>query len=190
MPRSYPKTSQAATKPKVSAKNPFSDSEPKKPPKSIPPPPTSGQDEGLSKRFFAWVQDKDIDGEKLDASLSDRLGLRRCWIDMAGDHAAATMLAQIVYWCFIPSKETGENKLTIKKHGKPWLAKSDREWWDECRLTRSQVDRILTQFREIGWIETRVMRFNGSPTTHICAQWPLLHSWRIAVDNPAEFAGK
>ena len=100
-----------------------------------------------------------------------------CWIDMAGDHAGATMLAQIMYWCFIPNKETGKIKLTIKKHGSSWLAKSDREWWEECRLTRSQVDRILAQFREVGWIETRVMRFNGSPTTHIRALWPLLHSW-------------
>lgn len=180
MPTSYPKAGRSPAKSQA-ATSPV----PKKPPKPIPPPPTSGQDNTLKNRFFAWVQDKDADGEVLDASLSDRLGLRRCWIDMAGDHAGATMLAQIIYWCFIPRKSTGESKLTIKKHGASWLAKSDREWWEECRLSRSQVDRILAQFRKVGWIETRVMRFNGSPTTHIQVLWPLLHSWQEAVDNPA-----
>ena len=184
---SHFKTSQASTETKASVRNP---SDPKKPPKSIPPPPTSGENKELGHRFLEWVQDKDVSGEKLDASLSDRLGLRRCWIDMARDHAAATMLAQIVYWCFIPSKETGKNKLTINKHGSQWLAKSDREWWEECRLTRSQVDRILEQFRGVGWIKTKTMRFNGSPTTHISAMWPLVHSWQKAVDNPTEFSGK
>jgi hypothetical protein len=96
---------------------------------------------------------------------------RREYVDITpGDILTALVLSQIVYW-YLPSKETGKPKLRVSKQedGKKvwWLAKSHVDWMTELGLTRKQISRSLQVLVEKGIIETKVYRFNGSPTVHI-----------------------
>jgi len=142
--------------------------------------------ERLSHQFQSWSKYLDEDGMLVDEAMTDCLVLRRCWIDMAGDHAGGLMLAQIAYWILIPSKK-GQTKLRVHRHGSLWLAKSHRDWWNECRLSRCQVQRLLAKFEKNGWIETKTMRFNGAPTTHIRLRASFLHSWKHAILDPGNY---
>jgi len=140
----------------------------------------------LTELFLRWSAYRYEDGMHGDDAMTDCLLLRRCWIDMAGDHAGGLMLAQLAYWMLIPSKK-GETKLRVRRHGSLWLAKSHRDWWNECRLTRCQVQRLLAKFEKYGWIETKIMRFNGAPTTHIRLRASFLFHWQHTLLSPSYY---
>lgn len=95
----------------------------------------------------------------------DTIDVKTIYIDMAGDIAAGILLSQIVYW-YLPSKD-GKSKITVIKEGKEWIAKARYEWWDECRITPKQVDRAIGDLVELGILETKVFKFDNSPTKHI-----------------------
>lgn len=84
---------------------------------------------------------------------------------LGGDHLAALMLAQIVYWCS-PSKE-GKTKLRVFKRGQFWLVKSHVDWQNELRLTRRQSQRCLEVLKKAGLIKTELYRFGGHATVHL-----------------------
>lgn len=87
------------------------------------------------------------------------------YVVLTGDIVSALVLSQIVYW-FRPGKD-GKPKLTIRKEGKFWLAKSHLEWQEECGISRKQLSRSLEQLIELGLITVEIYRFNGAPTGHI-----------------------
>jgi len=93
--------------------------------------------------------------------------VKKVYVDMVDDLVAGVLLGQIVYWNSPAKKDAQETKLRIQKHGHLWLAKSRHSWWDEIRISPHQVDRALNILRKRGIIETKLMRFNGSPTLHI-----------------------
>jgi hypothetical protein len=101
-----------------------------------------------------------------------------------GDHLAALMLSQIVYW-YKPGKD-GKAKINLYKRDQYWLAKSHKEWFEELRLTRFQSQRCLAKLKEKGLITTELMRFDGSPTVHIRLNGVhgnrLPNDWRPAMD--------
>lgn len=82
---------------------------------------------------------------------------------------AGLMLSQILYW-YNPNA-TGKTRLRIRKHGFNWLAKSQRDWYTECRLSCEEAESALVWLKELHLIETALFRFNGSPTTHIRIRW-------------------
>lgn len=84
---------------------------------------------------------------------------------LEGDHLAALMLSQIVYWSSL--SKTGKTKLRVLKNGRYWLVKSHQDWWQELRLTQKQSRRCIEVLRERGLIKTEIHKFNSAPTVHI-----------------------
>lgn len=84
---------------------------------------------------------------------------------LEGDAVAAVILSQIAYW-FRPSAK-GKTKLRVYRQGVPWLAKSAPDWHEEVGLSPKQAYRAMGLLEAKGLIDKKVMRFNGTPTTHI-----------------------
>ena len=96
----------------------------------------------------------------------DVIGVKRCYVNIAGDLATGVLLSQIVYW-FLPSKKTGNPRVTIDREGRNWLAKKRDEWWEECCVTPKQFDRSIEILESLGIVTTALFKFSGSPTKHI-----------------------
>lgn len=85
---------------------------------------------------------------------------------VGSDAVLALFLSQVLYW-HGPDKQGVPRLRVVDKDGGYWLAKSAKEWEDDLLLSRRQVDRCVSTLSRMGVIETKLMRFNGSPTTHI-----------------------
>lgn len=84
---------------------------------------------------------------------------------LGGDHLAALMLAQIIYW-YLPTPQ-GKTKLRKFRDGYWWMAKSHVDWYEELRLTRRQSQRCIEVLRNKGLIDTALYLFDGHPTVHV-----------------------
>ena len=100
------------------------------------------------------------------------------YIDICGDLVAGTLLSQIIYW-FKPSSD-GKMKVRVFHDGKYWLAKSRDEWWDEIRITPRQFDYAIKSLINLGFVEKRVFKFNGTPMVHIR---PIAENINLATDK-------
>jgi len=100
-----------------------------------------------------------------EKSSRDVIDVKRIYIDIAEDLVSGILLSQIVYW-FLPD-DHGKSKLSIEREGKRWIAKSREDWWDECRITVKQFDRSSALLEDLGFICTRVFKFNGLAIKHI-----------------------
>jgi hypothetical protein len=95
----------------------------------------------------------------------DQLHISLISIDMVGgDIVTGLMLDRLRFW-FKPN-QNGKPKTTINRDGKRWVAKTRKEWHDECRLTERQADRATAKLVELGLVETKVWKFKGNPTLH------------------------
>lgn len=101
-----------------------------------------------------------------EKSTRDTIDVKKIYIDVCGDLVTGILLSQIVYW-YLPN-EKREHKLTINIDGKLWIAKSRNDWWAECRISPKQFDRVIAILEKKGFVETKVLKFHGSPTKHIC----------------------
>lgn len=80
----------------------------------------------------------------------------RVYIDLCGDHVAALLLNQIVYW----SDRT--------KDANGWFAKSYEDWRVEIGMSQYQVSRAVKVLKPLG-VETQVRRspyYQFAPTVH------------------------
>ena len=84
---------------------------------------------------------------------------------LKGDHVAARLLAQIVYW-YQPNEKTGKPKLKKQLGDKFWIAKTAAEWEIEISLTRRQVDRSKAILESMGIISTHSSGFAGDRSTY------------------------
>jgi DNA-binding MarR family transcriptional regulator len=90
----------------------------------------------------------------------------RAYVDLVdGDIPAALMFSQIAYW--YGWGEKGKSKLRVFHDGTYWLAKSAPDWNAELGLTEKQAYRCIGVLKAKGLIQTKVMKFNSSPTVHI-----------------------
>lgn len=71
-----------------------------------------------------------------------------------GNITEAIMLNQIVFYSDKSSRTDG------------YFYKSHHEWLDEVCLTERQVRSLSKKLKDKGWIETKIMKANGAPTTH------------------------
>lgn len=130
-------------------------------------------DEGLSLLFGDTVVEQEEKAYAAELILelgewvdSQCVAFRIIHVDIAGgDVISGLLLSQIRYW-FTPDRN-GKTKLRVHKDGKLWLAKSDKDWYEECRITEKQARRARGILEDLGLITTRVYRFNNVPTTHI-----------------------
>jgi len=101
-----------------------------------------------------------------EAASRDSINVKRVYIDVAGgDLVAGVLLSQIVYW-HLPGRDK-KPRIRVYKEGKHWLAKRREDWWEECRITPKRFDRACKLLESLGIIETKVFKFDGSPTKHI-----------------------
>ena len=105
---------------------------------------------------------------KQEATSRDTIDVKKIYIDIAEDIIAGIFLSQLMYW-HLPTKDKKQDtKLEIiDKDGNKWLAKKRYEWWNECRLTKKQVDRAIKILKEKKIIETKIKKFKGDPQLHI-----------------------
>ncbi len=134
---------------------------------------------GTFEQFLLW-----------ERASRDTLEVKRLYIDMAGDLVAGVVLSQIVYW-HLPNRD-GHARLQVQREGKLWLAKGRADWWDECRISPKQADRVLEILEGKGLIEVRLFQFGKAPTKHVrIVPEGFLRAWRteLARSMPAAGAG-
>lgn len=95
----------------------------------------------------------------------DTIDVKVCYLDLAGDVVTGLFLSQLIYW-YLPNSK-GQSKLRIYKDKQYWIAKTHNEWYEEIRLTQKQVRRSLEILKKKRIVETKVYKYNGTPTTHI-----------------------
>lgn len=110
------------------------------------------------------------------------------YIDIAGDLVAGTLLSQIMYW-FTPNSN-GERKVKVFKDGYYWIAKKQEEWYHEIRITEKQYRTAIKKLEDKKLLIKKRYKFNGSPTTHIRPNYPVLQEeiarWKHAVIKKIE----
>lgn len=80
-------------------------------------------------------------------------------VELTGDHTAATVLSQIMYW--------HQGRLRVPRKGTLWLAKSRAEMCAETAITLDQYRRIMPLLVKLGLIVMERGLFNGKITQHI-----------------------
>lgn len=99
----------------------------------------------------------------------EKITVKKVYIDVAGDIVAGLVLNQIVFWNSPDCN--GDVHITVFKDGHLWLAKSRDKWWQECRLTPTQVDRALKHLEAKQLIVTAVYHFQGKKAKHARVNW-------------------
>ncbi|MDN5317236.1 MAG: hypothetical protein PWR08_1361 [Thermoanaerobacterium sp.] len=102
----------------------------------------------------------------------DTIDVKRIYIDIAGDIVTGVLLSQIVFY-YLPDDE-GKTKLKVMHDNKLWLAKTREDWWKECRISPKQFDRSIKILENKKIVTTKIMKFNGNPTKHICLNLDIL----------------
>lgn len=101
----------------------------------------------------------------------DTIDVKRKYVDITGDLVAGVLLSQLVYW-YLPSKSGGRPRVQdtpegVLYDGKWWLVKKREDWWDECRITPKQFDRVSEILEQKGYIQTQKLLFHGLRRMHI-----------------------
>ncbi len=102
---------------------------------------------------------------QIETSMMDIIKTRRMYVDITGDLIAGILLSQILYWH--SPNEDGSSKLRVKKEGSYWLAKTQKDWWEEIRISVDQYKRAVKILDEKNLIVKKVFKFDSAPTTHI-----------------------
>jgi len=71
-----------------------------------------------------------------------------------GDYPTVALFTQLLYW---------QDKTRISGG---WITKSAKDWSEELYLSQRQVSRITKKLGSLKLIETKLKKFDGSPTTH------------------------
>jgi hypothetical protein len=74
----------------------------------------------------------------------------RIFFDLTHDLVLAAMISQLIYWSDRTTRSDG------------FVFKSSRDWYDEIGATRYAVQK----FKKLPFVLTKIVRANGSPTTH------------------------
>lgn len=82
---------------------------------------------------------------------------------LEGDYHTAAMLTQLIYWSDKTKNE--------------WIYKSYKEWKEEIALSEHKVREAKKKLEELGIIETKLKKANGSPTLHYRVNTEKLLYW-------------
>lgn len=98
------------------------------------------------------------------------------YVDMAGGNVlAGLLLSQIVFW-HLPTSQAQ----FVMHNGKAWLAKSHRDWYRECRLSRQNVRTALKCLSKHGLIDYCTLKNQG--LVHLNED-RFLSRWQELVDS-------
>jgi hypothetical protein len=87
------------------------------------------------------------------AGQANILTIPRLFIDWAGDHIAALLLSQIVYWSSRTDDPDG------------WFYKSAKDWEGELGISDYQLARATKKLADAG-VQTKLKKVAGAPTLH------------------------
>ncbi len=82
------------------------------------------------------------------------LAYLRDFVELAGDHKAALLLSQLLYWTDRTRNPEG------------WIYKTHADWKRELGLGRYEVDHARKQHAAIGVLQEKIRMANGSRTLH------------------------
>ena len=82
----------------------------------------------------------------------------------------AKLFAQVLYW-YLPSKKTGEKKVTLFRDGYYWVAKRHAEWYEDARIRYGTVRRVLDRLQDRNLIVYELHGFAGEKTPWIRINW-------------------
>lgn len=85
-------------------------------------------------------------------------------IDIAGDIVAGALLDRIVS---LLSVSNPKEHTIVYRDGYLWLVKGRADWKDDIRVTPTQYDRASKQLVELGLIEVRKWKYDGTPKFHV-----------------------
>lgn len=87
------------------------------------------------------------------------------YIKLLEDYHVAAFLNQLVYWSDKTKRTDG------------YFYKTYKEWHEELRLSRYQIDKSIAKLKELGLIETALKKANGAPTLHYKLNTDKLSTW-------------
>lgn len=91
-----------------------------------------------------------------EAASRDTIDFKRCYVDICDDLLAGLFLCQALYW-FLPDRQ-GKAKTTIYKDGVYWIRKNRNDWYEECRISPTQYDRVIKIVRQKGFGQTKIFK--------------------------------
>lgn len=142
---------------------------------ALPPAPVPAYDD-----FLAW-----------EKKTKETVDFKKMYVDMTGDLHAGLLLSQIVYWHLPKGENSNGTKLTIRKEGRLWLAKTDADWRAEVRLSAKQARAARLIIEKRGLITCKTMRFRGDPTTHISInEGAFVTAWAQMMAIPVDVRDK
>jgi len=104
---------------------------------------------------------------------------------VGGDHAAAILLSQLLWW-FQPAKGTRELRVRYEREGRRWLIRSDDDWYNDCRLTQKQVRRIRSLLVGADLVVHRRFKVGGAPTGAWSPNFEALEAFVAAYESNAQ----
>lgn len=78
----------------------------------------------------------------------------KIYLELTNDYPTAALLNQMIFW----------SDKTKRRDG--FFYKTYREWEEETFLSEYQVRRASKMLKELGFLETKLKKANGSPTLH------------------------
>ncbi|MCC2413996.1 hypothetical protein NST14_30430 [Bacillus sp. FSL W8-0519] len=95
----------------------------------------------------------------------------KLFIKLTGDLTTAVLLNQIVFYSDKSKRTDG------------FFYKSHKEWQEEICLTKRQVSYSTAKLKEMGLVDTKLMKANGAPTLHYKLDYDKLVDWIVTNCN-------
>ncbi len=95
----------------------------------------------------------------------------KLFVKLTGDLTTAILLNQIVFYSDKSKRTDG------------YFYKSYKEWEEEICLTKRQVSYSTAKLKEMGLVETKLMKANGAPTLHYKLDYDKLVQWIVTNCN-------
>ncbi|PEO48119.1 conserved phage C-terminal domain-containing protein [Bacillus pseudomycoides] len=95
----------------------------------------------------------------------------KIFVKLTGDLTTAILLNQIVFYSDKSKRTDG------------YFYKSHKEWEEEICLTKRQVSYSTAKLKEMGLVETKLMKANGAPTLHYKLDYDKLVQWIVTNCN-------
>lgn len=112
----------------------------------------------MSQDLSYSTRDQLVDLIKAFGGSGNYIVIPRLFFDLTGDLSQAGMLSQLIYWSDRSSRVDG------------FVYKSSSDWYVEVGAS----DYAVRKFKKLPFIETKVLKANGSPTTYYRVKFDIL----------------
>lgn len=95
----------------------------------------------------------------------------KIYVEVFEDYNTAILLNQIIFWSDKSKRKDG------------YFYKTYQEWEEEIFLTKYQVSKSVKKLVDLGLVETKVKKANGSPTVHYKMNMDVFSEWIVKKLN-------